>query len=189
MIYFIGLLFHYAPAVDQLDSLQQQLKDCLYGCQQRLFQRFYNNHYDACLFTLAALAEIDVLSSFAVIALPGVTLFGASSVPTREAMCRPHFVDCKVGSQTEQPYDSVDASIDSQSDGVLSESDSRPILRLINSRHPIVAAALPVSSGEYVPNDIRLGDPDDPAGLSQIDSNFVSSIWPWPRNTQTGFRS
>lgn len=154
--------------MDELDELQQELKDCLYGCQQRLFQRFYHQHYDTCLFLIAALAEVDVLASFALVSFSGSSQFGR--VPPHEAFCRPVFVasggEYPVPCSQSQEKSSVDPS-DRQTVSPFSASPKSPpppILRLINSRHPIVAHTLSMSSGRYVPNDVCLGDPEDPSG-------------------------
>lgn len=139
-----------------------------------MFQRFYHQYYDACLFLIAALAELDVIASFAVVSAAGTSKFG--SVPPQEAMCRPQFRACIDSSINElSKNQSLNGSM-SVDIGLTASPNQLPILRLINSRHPIIAAALPASSGYYVPNDIRIGDDTDPNGNLYHPKYFHNSI-------------
>lgn len=140
--------------VNELEELRGALKDVLYGCQQRLFQNFYQKYYDSCLRIISSLAEVDILSGFAALASSGVTASDAAPIPVAECMCRPRIIS---------PSSSV-VSTDSEN------ASSLPILRLINSRHPLVANALPPEI-PYVTNDIRLNDPDD------VEGSITLALW------------
>ncbi|XP_053992887.1 DNA mismatch repair protein Msh6-like [Hylaeus volcanicus] len=120
--------------VTQLETSQVFLKDVLYGCQKRLFTKFYNHYYDLVFSMLHCVAEIDIYAGFATLALIGTS----SSVSVSEHMCCPQIV--------------------------ARQSDVQPILRMINSRHPLIPLNLPPGT-QCVTNNICLNDPNDPEGL------------------------
>jgi DNA mismatch repair ATPase MutS len=121
--------------VSQRETAQIALKDVLYGCQKRLFTKFYNNYYELVLSMLNCVAEIDIYTAFATLALIG----NSSSISASEHMCCPTIVK--------------------------REPNIKPILRLINSRHPLVSLTLPPGK-QCVTNNICLNDPQDVDGTS-----------------------